>query len=265
MSSVKQMLEENIKKSVENVISNYADQLSTWLTENKEVEVTREELCEFFEVPLKTPQTPNHMPNGSMVPQMPNYYGTVSTPKKRGGRTKKPTDSNLPKCKYLMSRGKKAGEQCTSTILNDGTPGADQYCKACLKKAAVKAELAGTSGKSTVQPAELPGGSVDVEEQEKSSNHELQAVAIEGRDGYFRETTHGFVVRNEDSGIVVVGICDEGEEDERPLTESEKTIALGMGLSVPKTKAKASPPPQPESKVLHVPSIKPKSLAVPKS
>ena len=106
----------------------------------------------------------------TQMPNIPNYYsGTgVTTPKKKGGRTKKVTDPNLPICSYVMARGKSAGQQCNNQVVGDGTTvGGDKYCKACLKKAAVKQELEKSPSKLTVQPPVLPGSVVEFPEEKE--------------------------------------------------------------------------------------------------
>lgn len=236
-SSVKTHVETSLKSTVDSLISAYTRQLSTWLSENKEVEISPEELCVAFEVPYK-PQTPG-VPGGTgivtQMPNLPNYYsGTgVTTPKKKGGRAKKTHDPNLPPCSYVMARGKSAGQQCTNPIVGDGTtPGGDKYCKACLKKAAVKQELQKSPSKTTVEAPTLPGSVVEVPEEKATKEEELSVIAIDGEEGLYRETTHGFIVQADptDGSIIALSIDDNGNR--RDLRHDEQQIALGMGMRV---------------------------------
>lgn len=236
-SSVKNILEDNLRGVVQNVVSGYSNQLSNWLREHKDVEITAEEICTAFEVPFKTPQTPG-APSGAQIttimPNLPNYYaGTgVTTPKKKGGRGKKVVDNNLPMCSYVMARGLNQGKQCPNPVVGDGvTQGGDKYCKICLKKAAVKSSLEGTSSKSVVAPPVLPGSTVEIPSNVSSKNDELQVLAMPDHPGRFREVQHGFIVeQNSDGSITAIAIDDNGVH--RDLRPNERAIALNMGINV---------------------------------
>lgn len=64
-------------------------------------------------------------------------------------RNKKETRESFKKetlkrriCKYVMQRGKDAGERCTYPVLaDDWTKGCYKYCKNCLKKTVVQQML----------------------------------------------------------------------------------------------------------------------------
>jgi len=235
-STAKNVFEETVKSTVDTFCSTYSNHLSAWLAENKSVECTPEELCEAFNVAFKAPSN-RGVPSGATVqtqmPNLPNYYaGTgVTTPKKRGGRTKKAVDMSLPQCEYKMSRGKSAGKRCENRVLGDDTLGADRYCKTCLGKKAVKNVLEQDETKSTVQPPVLPGSVVNVPENEEDKNDELSVVAIPDRDGYFRETKYGFIVQQQEDGTVFSGAIDDNGT-ERELTDDEKKIATSLGIQI---------------------------------
>ena len=236
-SSVKTVLEENVRTVVNNVVSGYCGQLSNWLREHKDVEVSSEELCTAFEVPFKSPQTPAGAQVSTITPTMPNlpnyYSGTgVTTPKKRGGRTKKNADTNLATCSYVMTRGQNPGKQCSNQVVGDNvTPGGDKYCKVCLKKASVKSALDGTSSKSTVQPAVLPGSTVEVPANLEAQKNELQVMPIPGQDGKYREMNHGFIVeQGADGSITAIAVDDNGTH--RDLLPNERKTAISMGIEV---------------------------------
>lgn len=236
-STVKSVLEDNLRGVVQNVVSGYSSQLSHWLREHKDVEISPEELCIAFEVPFKPPQTPG-APSGAQIttimPNLPNYYaGTgVTTPKKKGGRGKKVVDTNLPMCSYVMARGQNQGKQCPNQVVGDGvTQGGDKYCKACLKKAAVKSSLEGTSSKSVVAAPVLPGSTVEIPSNVASKNEELQVLAMPDYPGRFREVQHGFIVeQSSDGSVTAVSIDDNGVH--RDLRPNERAIALSMGINV---------------------------------
>lgn len=233
MSSVKSVFEETVKSTVENFCATFSHQMSEWLKDNKDVEVTPEELCSAFNINYRHPSTPG-VPAGASVqttlPNIPNYFGAgVSPAKKKGGRTKKDPNPDLPKCEYVMTRGKSSGNRCENPVQGDGTLGADKYCKGCLKKAAVKSKLEDAPAKSTVQPPSLPNTSVKVTDEPTNMATELSVVAFQ--DGKFRETTHGFIITQKEDGTLFTDqIIDN--ETLRPLKENEKKIALSLGLEV---------------------------------
>lgn len=241
-SSVKQVFENTTK----NFVSDFSHQLSDWLKNNKEVEITPEELCAAFDAPFRPPSTPGM--NGSSVQtvlpnvnvnSMPMYFSNESPStssagaKKKGGRAKKVVDPNLPKCAYKMARGKNAGASCPNVVSGAaGVHGADRYCTACLKKASVIKDLAESGPSTTVQPPQIPGSSVSIDSHgNPDKTPQLEVVEIAGRKGWYRETTHNFCVETQDDGSIIVHsvITDNGE---RPLTEPERKIALNMGLEV---------------------------------
>lgn len=237
-SSVKSVLEENLRGVVQNVVSGYSSQLSNWLREHKDVEVSPEELCAAFEVPFKTPQTPGGVPSGAQIstimPNLPNYYAGsgVTTPKKKGGRAKKTVDNNLPTCSYVMARGQNVGKQCNNSVVGDGvTQGGDKYCKACLKKAAVKSSLEGNTSKSSMHAPSIPGSTVEIPSSVASKNDELQVVAIPGQEGRFREVHHGFIVEQTSDGSVTAIAIDDNDV-QRDLRPDERAIALSLGINV---------------------------------
>ncbi len=257
-SSIKTVLENNVRSMVNSVMAAYCEQLSSWLHDNKDVEVSSEELCAAFELTFKSPQTPAGAQVSTITPTMPslpNYYsGTaVATPKKRGGRTKKVVNEDLPKCAYILTRGREPGKQCGNQVVGDNvTLGGDRYCKICLKKASVKATLDGSSSKSTVQPAVLPGSTVEIPSNVENQKNELQVVAIPGQEGKYRETNHGFIVEvGEDGGITAVAIDDDNHH--RELRPHERQIALSLGINVV-AEPTVLPMPQ-SSSVPAVPSI----------
>jgi hypothetical protein len=233
MSSVKSVFEETVRSTVDNFCATFSYQMSEWLKENKEVDVTPEELCSAFNITYRQPSTPG-VPTGASIqttlPNIPNYFtGGVSPAKKKGGRAKKEANPNLARCEYVMTRGKSSGNQCENQVQGDSTLGADRFCKGCLKKAAVKAQLEGAPAKSMVQPPSLPNSSVKVTEESASGSNELQVVAI--NEDTYRETNHGFIItRKSDGSLVTDKVEDNGVF--RDLKENEKKIALDLGLQV---------------------------------
>ena len=232
MSSGKNVFEETIKSTVNSFCGNYASHLSNWLSENKSVEVTPEEICSCFEVPYKPPSTPIHSA-AALQTQLPNYYsGAVTPSKKKGGRTRKTVDPNAPKCEYTLSRGDNSGKRCENPVYGEeGVIGADRFCKQCLRKAAVKKILEKPDDKPVVKPPSREGDSISCDNKLESKPEELSVVQIDGRPGFFKEENHGFIVeQTEDGQIIAHNVEVDGVE--RDLNEDERTIAINLGLRV---------------------------------
>lgn len=233
MSSVRNTLEETFKSAATGFCANFSHQLSEWLRENKQVDISPEELCAAFDIPYRQASTPSMSGTRTVLPSIPDYYsGTAVSPvKKKGGRSKKAVDPNAAKCEYKMTRGTNSGKTCDTPVSNDGSLGSDRFCKACLKKAAVKSLLETTSGKSTVQPPQIPGNSTTVNAlPEEKKDEELSVIPIDGQDGWFRETNHGFIIRQEENGSITVHKIEDKNGTRRDLNENERKIAKAKGL-----------------------------------
>ena len=260
-NSAKNVLENSVRNTVESFCSSYSNHLSAWLAEKKSIDISPDELCEAFGIAFRAPQTPS-VPSGASVqtkmPNLPDYYsgtGAAVTPKKKGGRTKKTADPNSAICKYITTRGKTPGKRCETPVAGDGSTGADEYCKACLKKAAVIKLLSeGSSTKTTVQPPVLPGSTVEISEDNTTqTNEELQVVQIQP--GVFREVKHGFILRQQEDGNVVAYAIEEQEGVTRDLSDSEKKVALAMGIQVINTNTIPQIPQIPQVQSLKLPSV----------
>jgi len=234
MSSVKNVVEESVKTAINSVCSNYSRQLSEWLQENKNIEISSEEICSLWEVPYCPPSTPGIPSGASVTTRLPEYYaGAVSPAKKRGGRTKKVIDPNAPQCEYKMTRGKNPGKACGNQVLGDGvTLGADRFCKSCLKKAAVQKMLEKSEDKSTVKPPVLPGTSITVPEKEEPKSDEISVIEIPGKPGWFRETNHGFIIEQPNEGTIVAHEIENEKGERRKLNEEDRKLALAIGFQV---------------------------------
>lgn len=219
-------------------VSQVAEHLSEWLKTNKSVELSAEELCEAFEVPFTPRSTMAGLPqSAAMATQMPNipgyFSGTGASPAgKRGGRKKAPADPNAPTCVYTFQRGNKKGQTCGEVVAGNGSPGADEYCKSCLKKKTVQNRISsGSDGRSTVQPPVVPGGMVPVAEQPKASKDKgLDVLPIPGHDDMYKEVNNSFILkRYSDNSVVALAVEENGVQ--RPLTSDEKKTAQILGLS----------------------------------
>lgn len=251
MSSAKTLkvtIEDAVRRTLTDFCSVACQQLSTHLKDKHDVEISPEEIGEVFEVAYKTPSTPG--PAGSTVatvlPNMgvPDYFkisgDSPAKPKAKGGRSKK-ASSDAPTCSYKMTRGKNSGQNCPNKIAGDSVKGGDRFCKSCLKKAAVQAELANPEDKATLTPPTAPGSTIPVAEEVEEKSTDLEAYPIEGREGFFKEAKYGFTIQQTlDRGIIAHSIEVDGKE--RPLNDAEKKIAIEMGLSVVETKETKLPP-----------------------
>ena len=221
------------------------EHLSTWLKQNKSVDVTAEELVKALNLPytVKSAGLPPSAGVQVQMPALPGFTATAgATPKKRGGgRGKKstaPPDPNAPKCIYAYQRGDKRGNVCGAACANDAAiSGSGQYCAACLKKKTVQNKLTnGSSGKNTVKPPSHPGGMVAVPPQAaEKDGPSLDAQPFGNPDeGLFRVNDTGFIVKPLASGqIVVLGRADSETGPMRDLTAAEKIQAQQIGLAVP--------------------------------
>lgn len=257
VKTLKNAIEESVRSSLVNFCGTASQQISEYLRTKHDVEVSAEEICAVWEMPYRTPNTPG--PAGSSVatvlPSIPSYFQATESPakaKRGGGRGKKGANDDLPQCSYKLVRGKSAGQQCANKVCGDPSiPGGDRYCKACLKKSTVKAELETPTGKTTIAPPSLPNSAIPVAEEQPQKGGELEVNAIEGREGWYQEQKHGFVVQQTSDGNIVAHSVMNSDGSERPLTESEKVIARGLGLAIVETKTTIpSMPPIP-----HIPQV----------
>ncbi len=221
-------------------VQTVSSHLSEWLKTNKNCEVSQEELCEAFNVKFtsKTAGLPQSANVGTQMPSLPGYFsGTGSAaPKKGGGRRKKKVEPDPlgRTCKYLFQRGDNVGKECGEPVCNDGSPGSDTYCKTCIKKKTVQKKIqSGETVSSKVQPPVMPGGMVEVEDNNNSneSGGSVNAVPIEGHPGMFKDIDDGFILQQrEDNSVVALQIEVDGVQ--RPLTREEKLVAQRKGIDV---------------------------------
>ena len=249
--------------TVKSFCSDVTHQISEWLSKNKGVEVSAEELSAALECPFKTPSTPGM--NGSSVQTvlpnvMPSYFSSTESPsatgaKKRGGRTKKVVDPSLPGCVYKTTRGKTPGTQCPNRVAGGSVPGGDRYCTACLKKTSVQKDIAESAPSSTVQPPQLPGSAVSIEPSVSEPPPELTVTEIPDRPGWFREGVHNFLVQQIDEGTVLCHSVFNSNGTQRNLTEPEKKIATAMGLSIVTPTVSIPLPTIPKTSLPAIPTI----------
>jgi len=238
-------------------VNQVSSHLSEWLKTNKSVDVSAQDICEAFNVPFTPRPSMTGLPQAANMPtQMPNIPGyfqgsgaSASPAGRRGGRKKAPRDPNAPTCVYQFQRGNKKGQVCGEQVAQDGRPGAEEYCKNCLKKKTVQNRInSGSSSKSSVQPPVLPGGMVSVPEQSSSSaENTIDAVPIDGHNDLFMDLKNNFILKQyEDGSLVALAVEEKGHQ--RDLTAEEKVTAQALGLCILDT-------PSPAPAVQSVPTI----------
>lgn len=214
-----------IQKLTDHVACEVSARLSEWLRENKNVEVTQEEICKVFEVPYK-PQVSGNIP--TQMPNLSKYSVNTNAPKKKGGRRKKVYSEDHPRCIYKYVRGANEGKQCGSYVLMDGSIGSDVYCKACIQKQGVK-KLLMSKPKPVVKPPTINGSVFPVQEEDEDEVYKINAVKID--EDTIKETKYGFILKKAGEGnYLAVSVEENGAY--RDLTPAEIKIAVSIGLSV---------------------------------
>ena len=227
----------NITKIISDSI---CDHLSTCLKEQKNVDVSAEEIAKMLNLPYR-----NEMQNNVGVsPSIPGIMtGSI---KRKGKRRKKPIDPNAPKCIYVFTRGDNQGKNCSKPCINEPSiPGSDKYCKVCLNKKSVQKRItAGTSQKSVVNPPVDKNNLVSVTKKKKKNdtNKSLDVEPYGDEGKYFRTKEHNFIVQQLDDAVVVYGKEDNGKVI--PLSKEEIVMAQQMGLSVAESNVESSEPPE---------------------
>ncbi len=260
-------------------INQVAGQLSDWLQNNKDLDVTPEEICSAFGLSY-TPRTamaglPQSASMPTQMPNLPGYFqGTGTSPaagggggggggkggggRGGGGRKKAaPADPNGPKCMYSFQRGNKKGDVCGDPVAGPGISGGEQYCKNCLKKKTVQTRVAsGSGGRSTVQPPVVPNGMVPIPDEEPTAatDNTINVVPIPGNPNMFKELNHGFILRQEHDGTVVALAVEENGV-QRNLTADEKKTAQVLGLSFVDTPMQSVAPMQSVPTIPTVPTV----------
>lgn len=228
------------------VVSNVLSPLSQWLAQNKGVEVSVEEMAQVLQLPATPTQPkPIGMAPVNYPPQMPQIPGFLNggqagavTQAGRSRAAKQPdANYNGPRCQYKFSRGARAGQFCGEPCLNGSN-----FCKNCVKK-----KSAGGPGTGATRAVPAVGGFQGMpglpgmqgapamgaqQPQPQAQQGELAVTPLEGQPGYYRETTHGFIVTEDaQNNVVAYGIIDGGNV--RKLNNNEQQIATQLGIVVP--------------------------------
>lgn len=202
--------------------------LSNWLKVNKNVDVSEAEIADALGLPYVKPE--NSLTNQNIASQMPSVTGfkevTRKPSSKRKERRKKVFDENAPKCEYLIQRGKKKGDRCSSPCENDpNILGSDRYCKVCLKKKTVQRSLTGNNDKKRkVQPPMIKNN-------QHHNKHHLDVSIYDENEGLYINQDTGFIVKqDEELNTYAIGKKVNGECV--PLDANDKAIAQKLGIFV---------------------------------
>jgi len=221
--TINSVLCETLTKYFSTTVSTH---LSEWLKENKDFEITPEELCTALDVPFfyypeirsKNTRNLNNLFDGT----------GISGGKRRSGRQKIIPDPNAPKCKYVFKRGNRKNKICKQPcdISDKSIVGSDKYCKSCLKKTAVKEELKKDDNNKVLPPKD-PHSTVSSGYEETEETLEVDVIALPG--GRTIEPVNNFILVKEEDDVIAVSKMDEGVE--RELSPEEKNIASMCGYS----------------------------------
>lgn len=151
----------------------------------------------------------------------PHLNGSKSPSEEKKKPKKKPiTDPNAPKCKYIFSRGEKAG-QCCDKFSSEGSDLCSDHKK--------RQEKSTKESKSENKPQQV-GFTVSPAKKEKETIN-LQKTSTEGI--YVHPGSNILVrIENTEEGVVHLAFGVQDEDDVRPLQDSEKQIALSCGFAL---------------------------------
>ena len=218
-------------------INHVASHLSTWLKENKDVDITPEEISEAFDIPYTPKPTFAGLPQaGNIQTQMPNFprHHGVS-PSKKSERKKKAqaADPNVPRCIYRFQRGRKEGTVCGEPVAQTNEPGGDKYCRTCIKKKTVTNILERKNNSvDTVKAPEIPNNAVPaVDVEPDNDENTISAIPIPGHEGMYKDVNNGFILKEYEGGTIVALAMEENGV-QRPLTADERAKAQYLGMSL---------------------------------
>lgn len=190
--------------------------------------ITVGEVHSILELTQRVQQTP---PMGFSFPSS-SMKGTLLGAPTRAKKAPVQVDPNAPQCRWLFTRVPRKGERCTNPA--DPITG---YCKACVKKEAVKKALATGQGgvlphSEGVQPTQVGVGGQRRPVQMHAKDSSLDAHPLPGRPGMYMILPERFIAQQQGNGdILVVSVENNGQE--RELTYDEVLIAESKGLQVP--------------------------------
>jgi len=210
MTSTIENFEDSLKNCVHSLLTgSILPQISHYLSQEKDIEVSVEELLKALDLPVQE-GSPSFIPP---VIKSGSRRRSVDD----GGLSEKPEEG--VRCVYQFQRGKKKGKFCGKPC----APGLN-YCKYCKCK---RSRKSGSSSK-TSKGADPETGLVSKKEEAKE-DLALTVESYYGIVGHYRHPESNFVLIDDDN--VVCAIAKELESGElRSLTEEEKTYARKFTL-----------------------------------
>lgn len=216
--------------SFQDSVSNFAKlsiltPISEWLRLEKNIDVSIDELLDVLRIP-KVHKSPSSFSSTTPVtPTFPPHL--VGAQKAVISKRKKVEDNpDAPKCKYEFKKNEKKGQLC-GKVCEEGT----EFCKEHNKRAS-KAATSAKAVSKTTNVVNQVGFTTTPAKKEKTVLN-LQKT---DKEGVFLHTQNNFLVRtdlDESGNTMYVAFSVQEEEGTRPLTESEKQIALSCGFVFP--------------------------------
>lgn len=212
-----------------------ANHLSGWLCRDKGVSVTPEEILDALNLPVNRKIIPSKNSTPMVVPSY--FKGPGSKSGGKSGSRSKNNTQNDAKCTYTFTRGVSRGTQCGKVTAGPSIPGGEKFCKACLRKQAVKEHLStGNDEMDTVLPPTLDNNTSISESNESEKGITLKVIRYTFKENHFYLPEQKFVIKPLSNHEHVVIGCDyDNDGTITPLTEEEEKIAINMSLCVQST------------------------------
>lgn len=233
------------------VISNILNPLSEWLSNEKKVSVTIDELLEVLRIPRSTstprnsvPLVLNSTPLNVSSPISTNLAQTTITggvvkakPKSKPPSKEKPSESTtlsetFGTCKYVFKRGELKGKECGKALKSSES----EYCEQCNKKVTKPSD-----GKPEAKEKPEPKKSTETKPvgfttpiAKKAEKLKVELREAGGQPNTYIDIQTNIVVKkvmdSEKAVYVAVGVQEESGF--RTLTEDEKKDAMKRGFSL---------------------------------
>jgi hypothetical protein len=210
------------------LVSSILSPLSTWLTSEKNISVSVEELLDVLKIQSGPQRSATNSSPTSLVQ-------STLAPTKAKPKSKPPSKEQVsggPTCKYVFKRGEFKGKEC-------GKPAASgsDFCDQCGKKSNKTAEdKKGSDGvektKTKAETKTLVGFTNSIAKKPEKLKVELREAG--GQPNTFIDIQTNIVVKKITDGekVVYVAIGLQEESGFRTLTEDEKKEATKRGFSL---------------------------------
>ncbi len=234
MMNLNEMMQQLITNSVLNPIS-------VWLKEEKEVDVSVDELMQVLSIPKIAKSSTSVAASVSAPSFPPHMNNSVATPVTKKKSKEEVVDG--PKCQYVFKRRTNKGATCPKVAMEGS-----QFCKECSKKKKKEETEStptpttnNTEAKKTTQPMIQGFGFASGLKKTSTTSY------IRGTDipDVFEDTaTHLLLKRTNDGtkDVYVAYALKESDGKIRGLTETEKDIAVKRGFTYDSTTTNVKPP-----------------------